>query len=68
MQNNPDLVRMILWRHLDNYKYNGTTKGRRLLQRLIKGIRKAQEAKEIRNDICPAMITAILFILTSGWF
>lgn len=68
IQNNPDFIRMSLWQYLDDYKHSSTTKGRDLLQYLIESINKAQEAKEIRDDIDPAIIVVVIFVLTSGWF
>ena len=68
MQENPDIVRMSLWQLLDNYKNHSTERGHDLLRILIDNIREAQTKDMIREDINPAMIVVVSFILTSGWF
>ncbi|WP_423062392.1 TetR/AcrR family transcriptional regulator [Candidiatus Paracoxiella cheracis] len=68
MQNNPELIRMSLWQYLDKYKHHSTTKGRDLLKHLIENLTEDQKNNKLRNDIDPTIITAIMFILTTGWF
>jgi TetR/AcrR family transcriptional regulator len=68
IQHNPDIVRIGLWQQLDNYKQPSSAKGQKLLTHLMEWLHASQQRNEIRQDIPPGLITAIIFILTSGWF
>lgn len=68
MQHNPDIVRMALWQRLDNYPKHSISKGQELLRRLIENFDQMQKLGSIRDDISPAIVTSIIFVLTAGWF
>jgi len=68
MQDNPDVVKMLLWQFLDKHDYQVKGRGRDLIKNLLQSLEDGQEQGYIRNDIDPAYIAVSIFVLTSGWF
>ena len=53
---------------IDKYDYQVKGRGRNLIKHLLKNLEDGQIQGYIRDDIDPAFIAIIVFVLTSGWF